>query len=99
MKNRRGAFFRGLEAPRGWKERADQGAQKPFEPAQEQPEVVAGSGEHGVAAVAVSSFEMIAAHPVLSLDVPDDRLDGGAATHLAADRGGDAAYLAWLWPR
>jgi hypothetical protein len=75
-----------LEAPRGWKERADQGAQKPFKPAQEQPKVVAGSGEHGVAAVAVSSFEMIAAHPVLSLDVPDDRLDGGAATHLAADK-------------
>src|SRR5262249_39473473 len=33
-------------------------------------------------------------HPVLGLDVPNDRLDRGAATHLAADRRGDAAHLA-----
>ena len=26
--------------------------------------------------------------------MPNDRLDGGAATHLPADRGGDAAQLA-----
>ena len=26
--------------------------------------------------------------------MPNDRLDGGAATHLAADRGGDAVPLA-----
>jgi hypothetical protein len=26
--------------------------------------------------------------------MPNDRLDGGAAAHLAADRGGDAAHLA-----
>ena len=37
---------------------------------------------------------MIAAHPVLGLHVPNDRLDGGAAAHLAADWGGDAAHLA-----
>jgi hypothetical protein len=30
---------------------------------------------------------------VFGLDAPNDRLDGGAAAHLAADRGGDAAYL------
>jgi hypothetical protein len=71
-----------------------QGAQKPLEPTQEQIEVVALGGEHGIDAVAVAAFEIIAAHPVLGLDVPNDRLDSDAATHLAADRGGDAAHLA-----
>jgi hypothetical protein len=45
----------------------DQGAKKRFEPAQEQTEVVAGRGEHGIDAVAVAAFEVIAAHPVLAL--------------------------------
>src|SRR5215469_3970106 len=83
-----------LERRRVAKQRPDQGAQKPLEPAQEQPEVVAGRGEHGVDVVAVAAFEVIAPHPVLGLDVPNDRLDYGAAAHLAADRGGDAADLA-----
>jgi hypothetical protein len=47
----------------------DQGTQKPLEPAQEHTEVVAGSGEHGVHAVAVAAFEVIATLPVLGLDV------------------------------
>jgi hypothetical protein len=34
------------------------------------------------------------AHPVLGLHVPNDRLDRGATTHPAADRGGDTAHLA-----
>jgi hypothetical protein len=42
-------------------------------------EVVTGSGEHGVDPVAVASFEVIAAQPLLGLDVPNDRLDRGAA--------------------
>jgi hypothetical protein len=54
---------------------------------QEQSEAVAGSGEHGATAIAIASFEVIAAHPVLGLDVLNDRLDRGATTHLAADRG------------
>ena len=78
----------------GGEQHPQQGAQKPLEPAQEQTEVVAGSGEHGVDPVAVAPFEVIAAHPVLGLDVPNDRLDGGATPHLAADRSGDAAHLA-----
>src|SRR5262249_21433977 len=71
-----------------------QGAQKPLEPAQEQTEVVASRGEHGVDAVAVAAFEVVAAHPVLGLEVANDRLDRGTAAHLAADRGSDAAHLA-----
>src|SRR5215469_18723710 len=86
--------FGGFERPRGCEQRTDEGTQKPFEPAQEQTEVVAGGGEHGIDTVAAAAFEIIAAHPVLGLDMPNDRLDSGAATHLAADRGGDAAHLA-----
>jgi len=37
---------------------------------------------------------MIAAHPVLGLQMADDWLDRGAAFHLAADPSGDAAHLA-----
>src|SRR5215467_13819229 len=75
-------------------ERLEEGAQKPRQPAQEKSEVVAGGGEHGIDAVAVTALEMIAAHTVLGLHVADDRLDRGTTFHLAADRSGDAAYLA-----
>src|SRR5262249_8179118 len=34
------------------------------------------------------------AHPVLGLHMPNDRLDGGAAVHLEADRRGNPAHLA-----
>jgi hypothetical protein len=53
-----------------------------------------GSGEHSIDAVTVASFEVIAIHPMLGLRVANDWLDRSAATHLAADRGGDAAHLA-----
>ena len=55
---------------------------------------LSGGGEHGIDEVAAAPFEVVAAHPVLGLDVPNDRLDRGAAMHLAADRSGDAACLA-----
>jgi hypothetical protein len=85
-----------LEAPRGWKERGarELGHARAAQASAGAAEVVAGSGKHGVAAVAAMSFEVIAAHPVLGLDIPNDRLDRGAAPHLAADRGSDAAHLA-----
>jgi len=64
-------------------------------PAQEKAEVVAGGGEDGVVdAVTVRSFEIIAAHSVLDLEMADDRLDGSSAPHLVKDGGGDAADLA-----
>jgi hypothetical protein len=65
-----------------------------WKPAQEESEVVAGGGEHGIDAVAVASLQIIAAHAVLSLGMADNRLDRGAAFHLAADRFSDPAYLA-----
>ena len=61
---------------------------------QQQVEVEAGGGEHGVAAVAVAALEVVATHAVLGLEVTDHRLDRGAALHLAADGLGDAADLA-----
>jgi len=42
----------------GGEQHPDQGAQKPVEPTQEQTEVVAGSGEHGVDPIAVAAFEL-----------------------------------------
>lgn len=62
-----------------------QGTQKFCEPSQEQAEVVAGGGEHGVDAVAVAALEMVAAHPVAVLEMADHGLDGSATPHLAAD--------------
>jgi len=75
-------------------ERLEQSTQKPRQPAQQEAEVVAGGGEHGIDAVAGTALQIIAAHAVLGLGVTDDRLDGGAAAHLAADRLRDAAHLA-----
>src|ERR1700732_391051 len=70
-----------------------QGAQKLLEPAQEQAEVVAGGGEDRVDAVTMSAFEVVATHPMAVLEMADHGLDGGAASHLAADGLGDPADL------
>jgi hypothetical protein len=45
---------------------------KLLEPAQEQAEVGAGSGEHGVDAIAIATGEIVAAHAVILLEVTDD---------------------------
>src|SRR6266545_6799284 len=75
-------------------EHQKQGARELLEPAQEQAEVVAGGCEHGIDAVAVATLEVIAAHPVIILDVPDDGFDGSTTAHLAANGLGDAPDLA-----
>ena len=41
-------------------ERPDQGTQKFCEPAQQEAEVVAGGGKHGIDAVALAALEIIA---------------------------------------
>jgi hypothetical protein len=64
------------------------------EPAQEEAEVEAGGGEHGVDAVALTSLQVITVHAVLGFHVTDHRLNGGAALHLAVDGGGNATDLA-----
>lgn len=62
------------------------------EPVEQEGEVVSGGGQHGVEGVALPA--VVAAHPMLGLDVADDGLDGGGASHLALDGWGDAAFLA-----
>jgi hypothetical protein len=56
-------------------------------------EIVTGSGEPGVDAGAVAAFEVATAHSVFGLDLPNDRLDNGAAAYFTADRGGDTTHL------
>src|SRR5262249_5519908 len=54
----------------------------------------AGSGEHGVDAVAIAAREIVAAHAVILLEVADNGFDGGATAHLTADGLGDTPDLA-----
>jgi hypothetical protein len=76
----------------------------------EAAEVVAGGGEHGVDGIATRMGEIVAAHAVIIFEMPDHRLDGGAALELTLDLRGDATLLAGgvdpepvlgraLWPR
>src|SRR5205807_7957646 len=67
---------------------------KLLEPAKEQAEVVACSGEHGVDAVAIAALEIVATHAVIALQVANDGFDGGATAHLAANGLGDTPDLA-----
>ena len=76
-----------------WEERLEKSALQPPQPAQEKGKVVAG-GEDGVGAVADAALEVIAVDSVLGFRMADDRLDGRAAFHLAADRAGHAPHLA-----
>jgi hypothetical protein len=64
-------------------DRLDDGAQKSVEPPDEEVEVESGGGHDGVDAVAVTSFEIIAAHPVFGFEMTDNGLDGGSSFHLA----------------
>src|SRR4030095_13662857 len=63
-------------------------------PAQEQAEVVAGRGEHGVGTIALTPLEIVSIHAVFGLYVADDRLDGRSSFHLAPDGRGDPSRLA-----
>lgn len=90
VKNRRRVVFGNLRSVAAEEEHREKGAQKPFQRAQEEGEIVAGGGENGVDAVAAAAFAMIAAHAVLGLQVADDRLDassrGGSDGSPAAPR-------------
>jgi hypothetical protein len=63
----------------------DQGAQKSREPYVEQAEVVAGSDEGGINAVAAPALEATSVLAVQGLGVADDKLDGVPTLHFAAD--------------
>jgi len=70
----------------------EQGQKKP-DPFEDEAEVVTGGGEDGVDSVALGMGEAIAVHAVVIFEMPDDRVDGRAALHLAIDGGRDAAHL------
>jgi len=62
----------------------EEGVQKPPQPAPEAGAVVAGGGAAGVGAVTLAALEVIAVHSGRGFQTAD-RLDEGAALHLAAD--------------
>jgi hypothetical protein len=82
-KNLRGAYDQQSASVTGPGERS---AQEGLEPFEEEAEVVAAGGEHGVGAVALAALEVIALHAVLGLDMFDHRPDHGSALHFAAKR-------------
>ena len=55
---------------------------------------MSGGSEDGVDGIALGVGEIVAAHAMFILDVADERLDGGAASHLAFDGGCHSAFLA-----
>jgi len=63
-----------LDGEQRREKRPNQVAQKPGQPAQQEAEIVAGGGDHGVAD-SVASLERIAAHAVFGIGVADDRRD------------------------
>jgi hypothetical protein len=76
---------------KGAPEEQQQRAWELLDPAQEQ---ASGGGEHSVDAVSVAILEVVAAHTVIVLETADHWLKGGATSHLAANRLGDATDLA-----
>ena len=69
-------------------------AQKEPQPPEQEAEVVADGGEHGIDGVAGAVSEVIASHAVFGLKMSDHGLDGGASLELAFDLRCDATLLA-----
>jgi hypothetical protein len=66
-------------------ERNQESEQQKPQPPDQKAEVVAGGSEDGVDGVRLGVSEIVAAHAMLGLEMPDDELDGGASAHLALD--------------
>jgi len=64
------------------------------EEAPQQAEVVSGSGQDGVDGIAHPVRQVVAAHPVLGLQMPDDRLHRCPSLHQSPDGLGHAPLLA-----
>ena len=69
-------------------------AQQEAEPREQNPEVVADRGEHGVDGVAGAVSEVIASYAVLGLEVANHGLDRSTALELAFDLRCNATLLA-----
>ena len=70
----------------------EEGRQK-RQPSDQEPAVVADGGEHGVDRIPGARGERVAAHAGLGLEVPDHRLNRGAAPEGALEGGGEPALL------
>ena len=81
-----------LDGEQRREKRPNQVAQKPGQPAQQEAEIVAGGGDHGVAD-SVASLERIAAHAVFGIGVADDRRERRGASSRG-DPAGKEAVLA-----
>jgi hypothetical protein len=57
--------------------------QQALQPSKQEMEVVTGGGQHGVSRIAGMVCKMIATHAVLSLEMTDHWLNGGAAPQFA----------------
>jgi hypothetical protein len=70
---------RGLDCERSRYGEQDQAQQNP-QPGEDEAEVVADGGEHGVGGVAFAAFEIAATEVTFGLQVADHRFDGGPAS-------------------
>ena len=76
----------------GCKSCQEQGAQK-LEPGEEQIEIVADGGEHGVDGIAAGMGEVVSVHAVLVFGMANHGFDGRAAFEVSLDGLGQAALL------
>ena len=65
-----------------------------LQPSEQEVEVIAGRGEHGVNGIAGMVCKIIAAHTVLGLEMTDHWFDCGAPPQLAFDLRREPALLA-----
>jgi hypothetical protein len=68
-------------------------AQESPQPGADETEIVSDGGKDDVSGVACATLEIAAAEMALALHVPDDGLDGRAASELAFDDAEHAAFL------
>ena len=83
----------GLSSHRG-EQGVQDSSQEQTEPSEDEAEVVADGGEHGVCVVAVAAFEEVPSQMSIRLHVADGCLDGGSSPELAIDLSVHIAALA-----
>lgn len=77
----------------GGEQRQEEGTQKP-QPVEQEAEVIADGGKHGVVGVALGEGQEVAAHAVVVLEMADDGFDGGPASQRPFDGLGEATLVA-----
>lgn len=74
-------------------QRQQQGTPKP-QPVEQEAEVVADGGEHGVVGVAFREGQIVAAHTAVLIRVADDGFNGGPPAQRELDALGETALVA-----